>query len=355
MGWQDRSYYRDRGASSGNPLMWLLTGSVPLFTVFGIRVRMHASMLLLFVLMLATSGTSMGIGVGYTFTFVFVMFGIVLLHEFGHCFAARSVGGDADQVILSPLGGVAFTSAPHRAWPQLVTVAGGPLVNVAICLVTALAMAALNWRNPGIPLNPLSPRFSVPGHVLDYWLWFVFIISWGLLLFNLLPIYPLDGGQMLRAVLWFKLGNYRASMITAVVGMIGAVLMIMVGITRFTSWYGLLLILIGAGCLINCYQLRAMLKAEGPWAFEDDAIDYSASLWKPEDDRKRPRKLSRWTKRRLRKQADAEENEQSRIDAILSKVSARGMQSLTWSERRALRKATERQRRREVEVSRYKS
>src|SRR5579864_8907425 len=100
MGWQDRPYYRDRQPSSGNPLMWLLTGSVPLFTVFGVRVRMHAMMLALIILMLLLSPTSWGLGVQHTITLVSVLFAIVLLHEFGHCFAARSVGGEANDILL---------------------------------------------------------------------------------------------------------------------------------------------------------------------------------------------------------------------------------------------------------------
>ena len=61
MGWQDRSYYRDSSQGANNPLLWLLTGSVPLFTAFGIRVRMHASLLLLIVLVLL-----FGLGQGFT-------------------------------------------------------------------------------------------------------------------------------------------------------------------------------------------------------------------------------------------------------------------------------------------------
>ena len=358
MGWQDRSYYRDSGPSPSNPLMWLLSGSVPLFTLFRVRVRVHASMLLLIVFMLATSGTSIGIRLTYTATFLSVLFGIVLLHEFGHCFAARWVGGDCEQIILSPLGGVAFADAPQRAWPQLVTAAGGPLVNVAICAIAAAALALLNWQNAHIPINPLPREFQLPGaervapwvFYAQYWLWYVFGVSWGLLLFNLLPIYYLDGGQIFRALLWFKLGFYRSSMIASIVGMIGSVLMVMWGIANFASWYGLVLIMIGVSCFMACFQLRAMLKAEGPWAFQEDSVDYSASLWRPEE-KPRHKKLSRRAKRKLRRQALAEENEQALIDAILAKVSAQGMHSLTWSERRALKKATERQRRREIEVS----
>ena len=350
MGWQDRHYYRDRGTGS-NPLMWLLTGSVPLFTVFGIRVRMHAAMLLLIALELLFSSAKGGMGVQNAMTFSVILFGIVLLHEFGHCFAARSVGGEANEILMWPLGGLAMADAPQRPWPQFVTVAGGPLVNVIICVVTAAAIAVLNRNAPDIPINPLSSGFHPPyGSTFGYYLWWVFIISWSLLLFNLLPIFPLDGGQLLRTILWPKLGFYRASLITFTVGMVGAVLMMMYGVTRFFSWQGQILVFIGLSCLMTCYQLRAQFKAAGPWEFQDDQGDYSASMWQPDEPRKR-KKLSRRAMRRLRRVAQEEETEQARIDGILAKVSAHGMQSLTWTERRALKKATERQRRRDLELS----
>src|SRR5437588_12995627 len=99
MAWQDRHYYRDQGASS-NPFLWLFTGSVPLFTAFGIRVRMHAMMMLFIALELVFSSGSRGIGFSNALTFLVILFGIVLLHEFGHCFAARSVGGNADEIMI---------------------------------------------------------------------------------------------------------------------------------------------------------------------------------------------------------------------------------------------------------------
>lgn len=357
MGWQDRPYYRDQSESSGNPLLWIFSGSVPLFTAFGIRVRMHASLLLLIVISLAMSGFDGPLAVQNALAGCVVLFLIILLHEFGHCFAARSVGGEAHDILMWPLGGLAFADAPNRPWPQLVTAAGGPLVNVAICLLVALLSWVIRIHTGGHLLwNPFVRDVALPGMgraELYIWMyaWWVFAISWGLLLFNLLPIFPLDGGRILQALLWFKLRYFRATLITCVVGMVGSVLMVMYGVTAFRSWYGLLLMCIGVSCFMTCYQLRAQLKAEGPWAFEDDGIDYSASMWKPDEPRKKQKKLSRRVARRLRRQAEQEESEQAQIDSILAKVSAHGMQSLTWSERRALRKATERQREREIEVT----
>src|SRR3954447_6728362 len=162
MGWQHRSYYRDSSQGASNPLMWLLTGSVPLFTAFGIRVRMHVSLLVLLVLELVTSEMQKGMGWKNALTFDLVLFGVILLHEFGHCFAARSVGGEAKDILLWPLGGLAYADAPHRAWPQFWTAAGGPLVNVVLCILTAGGLFFLN-HGKGIPWNPLQHRFFLPG------------------------------------------------------------------------------------------------------------------------------------------------------------------------------------------------
>ena len=332
--------------------MWLLTGSVPLFTMFGIRVRAHASMVVLIVLTMLFAGAQGGMGIWNAMTFSTVLFGIILVHEFGHCFAARSVGGEANDILMWPLGGLAYADAPKRAWPQFWTAAGGPLVNVVICLLTSLGLHFLAGGK-GTPWNPLQHRFFLPPGALAYYLWFIFAISWGLLLFNLLPVFPMDGGRLLQGLLWFKIGYYKSTMITCGVGMVGAVLMVMWGIANFFSWYGQVMCFIGISCFMTCYQTRLALKAAGPYESED-TTDYSAA-YEIEPVRKRS-KLSRWSIRRATKKARRlameARREQAHIDAILAKVSANGMQSLSWSEKRALRKATEHQRQRDLEGAR---
>jgi Zn-dependent protease len=289
-------------------------------------------------------------GVWNAMTFSTFLFAIILLHEFGHCFAARSVGGEANDILMWPLGGLAYADAPKRAWPQFWTAAGGPLVNVILCVLAAGGLFVLN-HGTGIPWNPLQRQFFLPhGSTFAYYLWFIFTLSWGLLLFNLLPIFPLDGGRLLQGLLWFKLGHYRASMIAYVVGMVGAVLMTMYGIAFFFSWFGQVLCFIGVSCFLTCYSSRMALKAAGPYE-SDDTTDYSAA-YEIEPTRKRG-KLSRWALRRAAKKARRlameERRERAHIDAILAKVSAHGMQSLTWMEKRALKKATEHERQRDLE------
>jgi stage IV sporulation protein FB len=355
MAWQDRHYYRDSSGSTGNPLMWLLTGSVPLFTAFGIRVRAHASLVLISFLVLLL-GLGFGATVADRVQFVTILFAIILLHEFGHCFAARYVGGDANEILMTPLGGLAMAYAPRRPWAQFVTVAGGPLVNVVICLLCGAGLYFL------IGIWPLGPwQFGaafgeVRGgffQVASYLFW-IYSISYFLLLFNLLPIFPLDGGQLLQSILWPKLGYYKSMMLMVNIGLGGSVLMVMVGIATFgTIGGGLLLIFIGISCFINCLSTRRMLLSVGPEDFADEGIDYSAA-YEVHPGRSKPGRLARWSMRRSARRAQKLEREErverERIDAILAKVSAKGMHSLTWLERRALRKATEHQRQRDLEL-----
>ncbi len=388
MGWEDRPYYRDREPSSGNPFLWLLTGSVPLFTVFGIRVRAHASLLVLagYVLII---GLGAGTGAAARVQFVTVLFGVILLHEFGHCFAARWTGGEAQDILMTPLGGLAMASSRRRPWPTFVTVAGGPLVNVAICLLCGLIV----WQGRGVlPLGPWQFGKAYPARdgfaELYAWAYFTYAISYALLLFNLLPVFPLDGGQLLQAALWRPLGYFKSMLATMNVGLAGSVLMVMVGLATFSvGGVGLLLIFIGASCFINCLQMRRMLVAEGPWAFSDeDSPDYGASLYggatggygtpkpsgkkgggkaggksgggsyKPayktddgeDDEDRRPGWRERLAERRAEKERAADAAERRDVDRVLAKVSASGLASLTRAERKTLARATAHSRRRAV-------
>ncbi|MBC8107664.1 MAG: M50 family metallopeptidase [Anaerolineae bacterium] len=342
MAWQDRPYYRDRNPSAGNPLMWLLTGSLPLFTAFGIRVRAHASMVVYTILVLV-----FGLGPGWTWQDrvqnVSILFLIVLLHEFGHCFAARWVGGEANDILMHPLGGLAMASPPRRPLPTFITVAGGPAVNVLICLICGVILWMLSGWVPWNPFGLTKPIRNFEGW-LDVWryLYWIYQISWSLLCFNLLPIFPLDGGQMLQTILWPRFGYYKSMLFSCNAGMVCAVLGAMIALA--TGSIGLAILAMFG--FMYCLQLKRNLIAVGPEEYAD-TIDYSAAY---EINPTKPRRASKRKVKRAAKLAREAVNEQRAIDAILAKVSAHGMQSLSWSEKRTLKKATEHQRQRDVEL-----
>jgi Zn-dependent protease len=156
------------------------------------------------------------------------LFAIVLMHEFGHSLACRSVGGEANQIILWPLGGVAFVAPPQRPGATLWSIAAGPLVNVVLVFVFAGIGVAL--RASGIDLPPDVLRYF---RALTY-------INLGLLIFNMLPVYPLDGGQVLRSLLWFLIGRARSLLVASAVGVLGGLAMLVLAIYQESFWFGLL-------------------------------------------------------------------------------------------------------------------
>ena len=350
MAWQDRPYYRDRTPGRMGPLMWLLSGSVPLFTFAGIRVRMHASMLVLIglTLVLAETRFAQPRGVANAITFTTIGFASVLLHEFGHCFGARWVGGEADEILLWPLGGLAMSRPPHRPWPSFITTAAGPAVTLGICVMAWALLALFGGGDGALPWFPLHRdglHLAVPQGPFAFYLWWIFAVNYGLFLFNMvLVFYPFDAGRMIQELLWVRLGYYRSMQIATPIGMVGAVGLCVFGLAELS----LTLVLIGAFGFHTCWRQRQLLREMGPDGFEDEGGGIYAAAYEPATPRRGKRKPSRAAKRavsRARRSAVEAKLESERLDAILAKVSAIGLASLTWRERRVLRRATESRRR----------
>ncbi len=293
MGWQDRPY-SSRPSRSGFDFKSILFGSLSLGHWFGIHVRVHASLLLMLAFNIVFAGTRGGFGFRGAIISSVVLFGIVLLHEFGHAFAARSVGGEASEILLWPLGGLAFVSTPKRWWPSFVASAGGPLVNVVICVVTGVLLMALSGWQFRLPFNPLiifggqvlmnDASYALLGsNFFAYILWWIYITSWTLLFFNLLPIFPLDGGRMLQELLWPKLGYFRSMSLACNVGMAGAIMMGLWGISGAGFW---LMFLAFAG-FMTCYQTKMNLREYADAAYEESR--YDAPKWQQRQTRNTPK------------------------------------------------------------------
>lgn len=184
------------------------SGSYPLFKLWGIRVFIHWSWFLAAAYLVQQRSWKLGESGNTALLHVISLFAIVLMHEFGHALACRSVGGEARTIVLWPLGGVAFVKPPPRPGPVLWSIAAGPLVNVALIPFTVLLLVYAQ-------VNPLDN--------LHHWATSIFLVNLLLLIFNMLPVYPLDGGQILQALLWFWVGRAKSLRITAVIGIIAAV------------------------------------------------------------------------------------------------------------------------------------
>ncbi|HEX2973764.1 MAG TPA: site-2 protease family protein [Tepidisphaeraceae bacterium] len=349
MSWRDRDYNQGDFSGGGilHPLLAILNGAVPLGRWFSIRVRVHAS-LILFIGLTLLLDYSQGYPLHQRLLSMSALFAMVLLHEFGHCFTARAFGGTAEEILMWPLGGLAYTNPPHRPGPTFLTAAAGPLVNATLCLLVAIALWSLTGHLVSLnPFHALPHTDSTHWPAVAFFLHWTFFTSYILLLFNLLPIYPLDGGQMLQAALWPKLGFYKASAFAYATGMVGAVALAVVGLILGK----LLLVFVAVAGFIYCLQRQRLMRDMGEEFFE--TMEYNPTPGTEGDSRPHHhRRLSRRAIRRIQRCAQKEQFEQARIDSILDKVSAHGLRSLSWWERRALRRATLRQRQRDLELAR---
>jgi Zn-dependent protease/predicted RNA-binding Zn-ribbon protein involved in translation (DUF1610 family) len=218
-------------------------GSIRLFRVAGIDLFLHWTWFLVAFYGISTRAKNYSSLMWPVLDYL-ALFGIVLLHEFGHALACRQVGGKASQIVLWPLGGVAYVDPPARPGATLWSIAAGPLVNVI--LAPFLTFAAVLARSLGSAGG--MPDAAV--FVTD-----ICVINYVLLVFNLLPIYPLDGGQILRSLLWFVLGRAQSLMVATVVGFLGVAVLILIAILEMQPWLGVMCVFI----LLNCW--RGLLQA----------------------------------------------------------------------------------------------
>src|ERR1700693_84754 len=177
------------------------------------------------------------------------LFLIVMLHEFGHALACRQVGGVANQIVLWPLGGVAYVNPPQRPGAFLWSIAAGPLVNVVF--VPIFMILGRTMRTLG-----LAQQMPNAFLLLQSVAW----INVGLLIFNMLPIYPLDGGQILRSLLWFVMGRARSLMAATIIGFLGVAGLIVLALRFQSVWFGVLAAFILMNCWRGLQQARALLR-----------------------------------------------------------------------------------------------
>ncbi len=354
--------------------MNFLGGSFRVARLFGIDIRVHV-LFLLYIAFRVFDAVRAGAGSWqHELVFLGLLFGIVLAHEFGHCFGARAVGGYAENILMWPLGGLAYAHAPMRPWPQFVTVAAGPLVNVAFCLLSAAGIFALSGGTllPGI--NPLEPgihvvraaRLSEAILLRSEWLEYLLIfyhVNLFILGFNLLPIFPLDGGQLFQAIIWPFVGLQRATLIACQVGLVGCVIFGFLGLRGGGG--GMLFFIAVFGGFICWQRLQAArhgLVVEdpsyGPYHYGPGRAS-RGSFWSRlfrSGQRSRPRDETlespnpnpgAWeTRQAERAKEDAE------LDRILQKVSAQGIHSLSYVERQMLERITRERQRQEHEFQR---
>jgi Zn-dependent protease len=184
--------------------------SIRLFSVAGTAVRIH----LTFFLLLAFYGyvgwqTGGAAGAMHLVLLISLLFVCVVLHEFGHVFAARGYGIRTTDVTLLPIGGIAsLERMPEKPVQEIVVALAGPAVNVVIAFALALLLGVRLDLGQMARLGQDPSMLAQDIAVANLWL----------CLFNLIPAFPMDGGRVLRALLNFRLGYTRATRVAAAIG-----------------------------------------------------------------------------------------------------------------------------------------
>jgi Zn-dependent protease len=298
-----------------------------------------------------------------------LLFFTVLCHEFGHCFAARWMNGEAREVLLWPLGGLASVDVPHSPRAHFVTALGGPAVNLLICVLAALALGLFCNLQP--PWNPISwsPYRDHSGSIyLTTWqglsqsptniptllLAQLFFVSWATFLLNVLLMgYPLDGGRMLQAILWPYVGYRQAMLYTVFSGFGVMFLLVVVGLVANE----VMILFLAFYIYVSCKQEWITLETGG----EESLFGYDFSQGytslerdQPVESQVKPRKqnfIQRWLQRRsqkkLQRELEEREAEEKRMDELLEKIQRYGKESLTDEEQRFLKKVADRYRNRQ--------
>ncbi|RDI57932.1 site-2 protease family protein [Microvirga subterranea] len=185
--------------------------SIPVGTVKGTVVRIHFTFLLFLVWIAVSHYAGGGRDAALEGTiFVILLFLCVLLHEFGHVFAARRYGVQTPDITLLPIGGVArLERIPEEPSQELIIALAGPAVNVVIA---AILLVALGGFLPPESVDVQNPGTSMLARLAT--------VNVFLVVFNMIPAFPMDGGRVLRALLASRYGYQRGTQIAATVGQV---------------------------------------------------------------------------------------------------------------------------------------
>src|SRR5215218_5261287 len=194
---------------------------------FGIDIKVHWTffLLLAFFAYAGYQGSGSLLNAIVTALVIVALFVCVVLHEFGHSLVARRLGIETSDITVLPIGGVArLKTLPERPMDEVKIAVAGPLVNVVLAPIF-FGIAVLLGASPFDPADILKGGDSV-GQIIAY----LGLINVALVVFNMIPAFPMDGGRVLRGLLASRLGPVRATDISSAVGQFFAVAFFLIGL-----------------------------------------------------------------------------------------------------------------------------
>lgn len=207
--------------------------SINLFRIRGIQIAVHLSFFLLLAYYANLGYEQSGfVGMAWSSAMLVTMFACVVLHELGHSFVGMHFGLKVRRILLMPIGGMAqFDSIPRKPSQELLMTIAGPAVNFVIAGILWLFVDY--YPDSGDLLGPSSSLGDLGR----------FLLGWNLYmgLFNLIPVFPMDGGRILRALLATRLPYLRATFVAAtiskIISSVAIVFFLYLGLTHNTGAY----------------------------------------------------------------------------------------------------------------------
>jgi Zn-dependent protease len=217
---------------------FVLGSSWHLATIAGIPIKVHWTfgLLLFFVFYMARQNQLLNADIGWFFLLVMIMFVFVIMHEFGHALTARRFGVSTRDIIISPIGGVArLESIPRIPIQELLIALAGPAVNVflAILFTLIILLSGGDLLAQSERINPVIAPMAFLSYLLS--------INVILIVFNMIPAFPMDGGRVLRAILSMSFKNHlKATLWASRIGQVLATVFFVTGI--YFDHFGLVFI-----------------------------------------------------------------------------------------------------------------
>ena len=335
-------------------------GSVPLGRYNGLPLRLHISFLLVAIFVFFFRLQAGGDPFGNTGLILLVWLAAVLIHEAGHCFMVHRIGGDNEMLVFTPFGGLSFHSFPQQAGKDLWVALSGPLISFFAFVLSIGGLFLLDdspieglwgWGN-GLP-DFFAAAAPIVGLRLAVW------INLGLVLLNLLPTMPFDGGWSLHAFLWPTMGDQRAWHVVRKASHATSlgifVLAIVTGVNHqaignMPLWLPLIILAVYCFCFsVVPLSIHSINHSDHEIAREGQfAADSSVRLQNTEFEADEPQQDNPFVDEHTPffPTKDKAENQKadSALDDVLQCVHDRGLASLTQAQRQVLQEAAKRYR-----------
>ena len=233
-----------------------MKGALKIGRVAGIKIEVHwtFTLILLWVVFLDIQRGGNLASSLMNIAFILFLFVCVVLHELGHALTAKRMNIKTKQITLLPIGGVAsLEKIPEKPSEELLVALAGPAVNVVLALLLLLVVPIRKYLT--MDVSTLEAMFSSTG--LETLLLYLLIANVMLVLFNMIPAFPMDGGRVLRALLSFGMDRVHATNIAATIGQVISVIFFILGLL-----YNPFLVLIALFIFIGAYGENQMVKQE---------------------------------------------------------------------------------------------